>query len=140
MSKNAKNTTTELEKANREIARLRRVSSRARADHVSAMESLTWALGVARALVIGHARDAAELAKKQDAAIFADYNDAAKEAFARAGILPKFWKLSLRELKEYVGTLDDAEVRRPRELFERWAKKFVKENPELARARKVRAR
>ncbi|MCW5832344.1 MAG: hypothetical protein KIS78_07900 [Labilithrix sp.] len=130
-----------LNEANREIDRLRRVSSGARSDHASAMETLTWALGVARALVIGHAQDAQDLAKKQDAVIFSHYDREAKSAFERAGLAPKFLKHALRDLKDHVASIDEAELRQPpSRFFEAFAEAYLRKYPELARARLRKAR
>jgi hypothetical protein len=67
-----------------------------------------------------------------DAQSFAEYDAQATEALAES-VAPKHVKRALRELKEHVMTLDEADLKNPKKVFAQWTKEFVKENPEFAK-------
>jgi hypothetical protein len=77
----------------------------------------------------------AEAEKKYQQAIdsqaFAEYDREAEGALSGA-VAPKHMKRALRELKEHVASMDEAELKNPKKVFSSWAKKFVEENPEFA--------
>lgn len=79
--------------------------------------------------------DAAEqkLVQAEERQAFAKYDDGATGALKEAGILPKYVKLAMHELKDHVNSLDedDAALKKPEKLFNEWAKAFVKDHPEL---------
>lgn len=140
MKKNA-NTTAALENANRENARLRSALALSWADAYDAMETLVWALGEARRAVTleqKRAKEAEETGRRAlDLSTFAQYDDAANDAFERAGLAPKFLKHALRDLKEHLLSLDDSKApsdpKKAKKVFESFAKRFLQKNPELAR-------
>lgn len=80
------------------------------------------------------AREEAEARAQRtvDAQTFAEYDRDATSTLSEL-VAPKHVKRALRELKEHILTLDDADLKKPKKVFEQWAKEFVKENPEFAK-------
>lgn len=70
--------------------------------------------------------------RAQDQQVFAEYDRDASSAVGEV-VKEKHVKRAIRELKEYVLTLDDEDLAEPSKVFSKWAKDFVKENPEFAR-------
>jgi hypothetical protein len=68
-----------------------------------------------------------------DQQVFSEYD---REAAGVVGehVAEKHVKRAIRELKEHVLSLDDADLAKPKKVFETWTKDFVKENPEFAKA------
>jgi hypothetical protein len=67
-----------------------------------------------------------------DAQTFAEYDRDALDSISTL-VAPKHAKRALRELKEHVLTLEEADLKKPKKVFDAWAKEFVKENPEFAK-------
>lgn len=71
-------------------------------------------------------------AKALEQQAFSEY-DREAEGVVGTLVADKHVKRVVRELKEHVLTLDDEELKKPKKVFESWAKDFIKENPEFAR-------
>lgn len=78
----------------------------------------------------------AKLQKERDTQVFAEYDTTAKEVFADK-VAPKHVKRAMRELKEHILSLDDAEAptepKKAKKVFEKWMKDWLEENPEFAK-------
>lgn len=78
----------------------------------------------------------AKLARERDSQVFAEYDATAKEVFTDK-VAPKHVKRAMRELKEHILSLDDAEAptepKKAKKVFEKWMKDWLEENPEFAK-------
>lgn len=117
------------------IAEMHADRQQTEANHYAALQAVCLELAITKDN-LRSARQRAEAAEKAtwralDERTFAEYDRASIASIERAGIAPKHRKRALRELKEFILTLDDADLKKPWRVFDAWARRFAKANPEF---------